>query len=50
VLAGCSGQVAENNATPPPAVSVAAVPVKTVSQWDEASYRRPDLDSFAPCF
>ena len=39
VLAGCSGQAAENGAPPPPEVSVAAVPVKSVSQWDEFSGR-----------
>ena len=39
VLAGCSGQAAEQGAPPPPQVSVAAVPVKTVSQWDEFSGR-----------
>lgn len=39
VLAGCSGQAAEHGAPPPPEVSVAAVPVKSVSQWDEFSGR-----------
>ncbi|CAD5106128.1 Multidrug resistance protein MdtE [Pseudomonas carbonaria] len=38
VLVGCSGQAAENDA-PPPQVSVAPVPVRTVSQWDEFSGR-----------
>ena len=40
VLAACSGGHAEEaGAPPPPQVSVAAVPVKTVSQWDEFSGR-----------
>ncbi|WAC61916.1 efflux RND transporter periplasmic adaptor subunit [Pseudoxanthomonas sp. SL93] len=45
VLAGCSGQAAEQGAPPPPAVSVAAVPVKTVSQWDEFSGRVEAVES-----
>ena len=39
VLAGCSGQAAEHGAPPAPEVSVAAVPVKSISQWDEFSGR-----------
>lgn len=45
VLAGCSGQAAENAAPPPPQVSVAPVPVKTVSQWDEFSGRIEAVES-----
>ena len=39
VLAGCSGQAAENAQPPPPAVSAATVLVKQISQWDDFSGR-----------
>ncbi|MEO6103360.1 MAG: efflux transporter periplasmic adaptor subunit, partial [Pseudoxanthomonas sp.] len=34
VIAGCNGAAAENMQPPPPAVSVAPVLVKQISQWD----------------
>ena len=39
VIAGCSGQAAENGMPPPPAVSVAPVLIKQISQWDDFSGR-----------
>jgi len=43
VLAGCSGQAAEQ--APPPQVGVAEVPVREVSQWDEFSGRIEAVES-----
>ena len=37
VLAGCSGQAAENAQPPPPGVSAAPVLVRQISQWDDFS-------------
>jgi multidrug efflux system membrane fusion protein len=45
VIAGCSGQAAENGMPPPPAVSVAPVLVKQVSQWDDFSGRVEAVES-----
>lgn len=45
VLAGCSGQASEAGAPPPPAVSVAPVLVKDISQWDEFSGRVAAVES-----
>ena len=44
VLAGCSGQAAEQG-PPPPQVGVAEVPVRTVQQWDEFSGRIEAVES-----
>lgn len=45
VIAGCSGQAAENGMPPPPAVSVAPVLVKQISQWDDFSGRVEAVES-----
>ncbi|MEO8367386.1 MAG: efflux RND transporter periplasmic adaptor subunit [Pseudoxanthomonas sp.] len=45
VIAGCSGQAAENSMPPPPAVSVAPVLVKQISQWDDFSGRVEAVES-----
>lgn len=45
VIAGCSGQAAENAMPPPPAVSVAPVLVKQISQWDDFSGRVEAVES-----
>lgn len=45
VVAGCSGQAAENGMPPPPAVSVAPVLVKQISQWDDFSGRVEAVES-----
>ena len=45
VIAGCSGQAAENGMPPPPAVSVAPVLVKQISQWDDFSGRIEAVES-----
>jgi membrane fusion protein, multidrug efflux system len=39
VIAGCSGNAAEQAAPPPPAVGVAPVLIKNIHQWDEFSGR-----------
>lgn len=44
LLAGCSGQAAEQ-APPPPEVGVAEVPVRPVQQWDEFSGRIEAVES-----
>lgn len=44
MLAGCTGQAAEQGA-PPPEVGVAEVPVRTVQQWDEFSGRIEAVES-----
>lgn len=46
VLVGCSGgQASETGAPPPPAVSVAPVLIKPISQWDEFSCRIEAVES-----
>ena len=45
VIAGCSGQAAENGMPPPPAVSVAPVLIKQISQWDDFSGRVEAVES-----
>lgn len=45
VIAGCSGQANENAQPPPPEVSVAAVLVKRISQWDDFSGRVRAVES-----
>lgn len=46
VLVGCSGgQASEAGAPPPPAVSVAPVLIKPISQWDEFSGRIEAVES-----
>lgn len=45
VIAGCSGEAAENAQPPPPEVSVAAVLVKQISQWDDFSGRVEAVES-----
>ena len=45
VIAGCSGQAAENTQPPPPAVSAAPVMVKQISQWDDFSGRVEAVES-----
>jgi multidrug efflux system membrane fusion protein len=45
VIAGCSGQAAETGMPPPPAVSVAPVLVKQISQWDDFSGRVEAVES-----
>lgn len=44
VLAGCTGQAAEQG-PPPPEVGVAEVPVRAVQQWDEFSGRIEAVES-----
>jgi multidrug efflux system membrane fusion protein len=45
IIAGCSGQAAENGMPPPPAVSVAPVLIKQISQWDDFSGRVEAVES-----
>ena len=47
IIAGCSGQAAENAQAPAPEVSAAPVLIKQISQWDDFSGRVEAVESVA---